>query len=112
MRATEASGVSRTASRRSRSADSGWPRSLQAFARIATSVARRRDGSLRLEPASRALASHVIIHRELVGVRPQTQGVVFFLFHVHPVCDEVFVEDVAAQQERMIGLERFDCAAK
>jgi hypothetical protein len=42
----------------------------------------------------------------------QTQRVVFFLFHVDPVGDEVFVEDVAAQQEGMIGLQRFDCAAK
>ena len=45
-------------------------------------------------------------------MRPQAQRVVFFLFHVDPVGDEVVVEDVAAQQEGMIGLERFDRAAK
>src|SRR5260370_11419921 len=64
---------------------------------------------------TRSLASlplHVVIHRELVRVWPQTQRVVFLLFHVDPVGDEAFVEDVAAQQEGMIGLERFDCAAE
>ena len=45
-------------------------------------------------------------------MRSQTQRVVFLLFHVDPVGDEVFVEDVAAQQEGMIRLERFDCAPK
>ena len=39
---------------------------------------------------------HVVIHCEFVRVRSQTQGVVFFLFHVDPVGNEVFVEDVAA----------------
>ena len=72
----------------------------------------RRDGSIRLEPASRALASHVVIHRELVRMRAEPQGVVFFLFHVDPVRDEVGVEDVAAQKEGMIGLKRFDRAAQ
>ena len=42
------------------------------------------------------LLLHVVIHRELVRVGPQAQGVVLFLFHVDPVGDEVFVEDVAA----------------
>src|SRR5205823_4881864 len=55
-------------------------------------------------PRGRALPSHVVIHRELVGVGAETQGVVFLLFHVDPVGDEVFVEDVAAQQEGMVGL--------
>ena len=45
-------------------------------------------------------------------MRAKTQRVVFLSFHVDPVGDEVFVEDVAAQQEGMIGLERFDCAAE
>jgi hypothetical protein len=53
---------------------------------------------------------YVIVHREFVRVGTKTQRVVFFLFHVDPVGDEVFVEDVAAQQEGMIGLERFDRA--
>jgi hypothetical protein len=44
---------------------------------------------------SRAELLHVVIHRELVRVRSQAQGIVFFLFHVDPVGDEVFVEDVA-----------------
>src|SRR6266487_2404847 len=56
--------------------------------------------------------SHVVVHRELVRMWAQPKRVVFFLFHVDPVGDEVFVEDVAAQQEGMIGLERFDRAAK
>ena len=47
---------------------------------------------------------HVVVHRELVRMGAKTQGVVFFLFHIDPVGDEVFVEDVAAQKERMIGL--------
>lgn len=55
---------------------------------------------------------HIIIHCELVRVRAESQGVVFFLFQVDPVGDEVFVEDVAAQQEGMIALERFDRAAE
>ena len=45
-------------------------------------------------------------------MRSQAQRVVFLLFHVDPVGDEIFVEDVAAQQEGVIGLERFDCAAQ
>jgi hypothetical protein len=56
--------------------------------------------------------SHVIVHGEFVRVRSQAQRVVLFLFHVDPVGDEVFVEDIAAQQEGMIGLQRFDCAAQ
>lgn len=60
----------------------------------------------------RSLPLHVIIHRELVRMGAETERVVFLLFHIDPVCDEVFVEDVAAQQEGMIGLERFDCAAE
>src|SRR4029450_7683408 len=40
------------------------------------------------------------------------QSVVFFLFHVDPVGDELFVEDVATQEEGMICLERFNCAPK
>jgi hypothetical protein len=63
-------------------------------------------------PRGRALPLHIVIHRELVWVGAKAQGVVLFLFQVDPVGDEVFVEDVAAQQERMIGLERFDRAAK
>src|SRR5256885_4719168 len=59
----------------------------------------------------RSEALHVVVHREFVRMGSQSKRVVFFLFHVHPVGDEVFVEDVAAQQERMIGLKRFDCAA-
>ena len=43
-------------------------------------------------------------------MRSQSQGVVFFLFHVDPVGDEVGVKDVTAEEERMIGLERFDRA--
>ena len=31
-------------------------------------------------------------------MRAETQGVVFFLFHIDPIGDEVFVEDVTAQQ--------------
>src|ERR1051326_6068400 len=60
----------------------------------------------------RALPSNVVVHRELVRVRSQAKRVVFFLFHVHPAGDEIFVEDVAAQQERVIGLERFDRATE
>ena len=45
-------------------------------------------------------------------MRPQPESVVFFLFHVDPVGDEVGVEDVAAKEEGMIGLERFDRAAE
>jgi hypothetical protein len=36
-------------------------------------------------------------------VGAETERVVFFLFHVDPVGDEVFVEDVAAQQEGMFS---------
>ena len=57
-------------------------------------------------------ALHVVIHRELVRMRAKSQRVVFFLFHLDPVGDEVGVEDVAAEQELVIGLERFDRAAE
>jgi hypothetical protein len=46
-----------------------------------------------------SLPLHVVVHRELVWMWAETQRVAFFLFHVDPVGDEVFVEDVAAQQE-------------
>ena len=45
-------------------------------------------------------------------MRTNPQGVVIVLFHRCPVGDEVFVEDIAAQQESMVGLERFDGAAE
>src|SRR5437867_6315126 len=51
-------------------------------------------------PGGRALASHVVIHGELVRMRAEAQRIVFFLFHVDPVGDEAFVEDIAAQQKR------------
>ena len=44
----------------------------------------------------RVPASNVVIHRKLVRMRAKTRRVVFFLFHVDPIGDEVFVEDVAA----------------
>src|SRR5437016_3166564 len=44
-------------------------------------------------------ALHIIVHRELVRVGTETKRVVFLLFHVDPVGDEAFVEDVAAQEE-------------
>lgn len=56
--------------------------------------------------------SHVVVHRELVGMWTQSQGVVFLLFHVEPVRDEVGVEDVAFEEEGVIGLQRLDGAAK
>jgi hypothetical protein len=62
--------------------------------------------------ASADTESHVVVHRELVRMRTQPQRVVFFLFHVDPVGDEVGVEDVAAEEEGMIGLERFDRATE
>jgi hypothetical protein len=63
-------------------------------------------------PGGRALTLYVVVYCELVRVRAETQRVVFFLFHVDPVGDEIFVEDVTAQQEGVIGLERFNCTAK
>src|SRR5215470_12191839 len=60
-----------------------------------TNLTRTRRGA----PGGRALPLHVVIHRKLVGVRAETQRVVFLLFHVDPVRDEVFVEDVAAYKE-------------
>ncbi len=53
-----------------------------------------------------ALPSHVVVRAELIWMRSQTEGVVFFLFHVDPVGDEVGVKDIAFEQEGMIGLER------
>src|SRR5262245_61621730 len=38
-----------------------------------------------------ALPLDVVVHRELVRVGAETQCVVFLLFHVDPVGDEVFV---------------------
>ena len=45
-------------------------------------------------------------------MRTETQSVVFLLFHLQPVRDEVGVEDVALEQEGVIGFERFDGAAQ
>src|SRR5213080_2472472 len=56
--------------------------------------------------------SHVVVHRELVRMWAETERVVFLLLHVDPVGDEVGVEDVAAQEEGMISLERFDRSAE
>ena len=44
-------------------------------------------------------------------MRTQPQRVVFLLFHLDPVRDEVGVEDIASEQEGVIGLQRFDRAA-
>ena len=55
---------------------------------------------------------NVVVHRELVRMWAETERVVFLLLHVDPVGDEVGVEDVAAQEEGMISLERFDRAAE
>src|SRR5258708_2895950 len=49
--------------------------------------------------------SHVVIHREFVGMRTETESIVFLLLHLDPVLDEVDVEDVAFQQERMICVQ-------
>ena len=54
----------------------------------------------------------VVIHRELVGMRAKTKGIVFFLFHLQPVRDEVGVEDIAFEKERVIAFERGDRATK
>ena len=45
---------------------------------------------------------HVVIHRELVRMRTEAESVVFFLFHLDPVRDEVFVEDVAFEEEAVV----------
>ena len=84
----------------------------------APAIARLVGGALKeccggFAPAAGVISRlHVVVHRELVRMRSQTQRVVFFLFHVDPVGDEAFVEHIAAQQEGMIGLERLDCAAE
>ncbi len=57
-------------------------------------------------------ALHVVIHRELVGMRTKTQRVVFLLFHLQPVRDKVGVEDVALEKERVVGFQRFNGAAQ
>src|ERR1017187_2951319 len=60
----------------------------------------------------RRIVSNVVVHAEFIWMGSQAKGVVFFLFHVEPIGDEVAVEDIALEQEGMIRLERFDCAAK
>jgi hypothetical protein len=55
---------------------------------------------------------YVVIHRELVGVRPETQGIVFLLFHLDPVRDEVGVKDVAFEEEVVVLGQRFDRTAE
>ncbi len=45
---------------------------------------------------------HVVIHRELVRMRAEAERVVFFLFHLAPVRDEVGVEDVAFKEEIVV----------
>ena len=45
-------------------------------------------------------------------MRTEPEGVVFLLFHLDPVGDEVGVEDVAFEQKRVIGFERLDRAAQ
>lgn len=48
------------------------------------------------EPQAKAESrSDIEIHRELVGMRAQPEGVVFLLFHLDPIGDEVGIEDVA-----------------
>src|SRR5437016_11979624 len=53
---------------------------------------------------------HVVVHRELVGVGAEPQGVVFLLFHLKQVRDEVGIEDVAFKQETVVVLQRRDSA--
>ena len=41
-------------------------------------------------------------------MRTQSKRVVFLLFHLDPVVDEVGVKDVAAKQEGVVGFQRCD----
>jgi hypothetical protein len=59
-----------------------------------------------------ALRLNIIIHAELVRVGTQPQGVVFLLFHLQPVRDEVGIEDVAFEQEIVVLLQRFHRASE
>ena len=59
-----------------------------------------------------SLSLHVVVHHELVRMGTETQGVIFFLFHLQPVRDEVGVEDIAFEKERVIAFERGDRATK
>jgi hypothetical protein len=59
-----------------------------------------------------ALRLYVVIHRELVRVRAETQGVVFLLFHLDPVRDEVGVKDVAFEEEIVVLAQGLDRAAE
>src|ERR1044071_8645044 len=64
--------------------------------RVAAAVDRLRLSAPSLRPSAKR-PSHVVIHGELVGMGAKAQGIVFFLFHVDPVRDEVGVEDVAEE---------------
>ena len=54
---------------------------------------------------------NIIIHLELERMRAKPQRIVFLLFHLDPVVDEVGVKDVAAKQEGVIGFQRCDRSA-
>ena len=45
-------------------------------------------------------------------MRSQPKGIVLFLLQVDPIRDKIDVEDVAALEEGMISLQRFDRAAE
>jgi hypothetical protein len=73
--------------------------------------------SLRLSGPSRAerrfarqatIGSDVVIEMELVGVRAQAHSVVFALLHLDEIVDEVLGEDIALEQELVVGLERLE----
>ncbi len=59
----------------------------------------------------RPLYLHVVIHPEFKGMRAKPKGVVFLLLHLRPVRDEIGIEDIATEQERVIGLKSFNRTA-
>jgi hypothetical protein len=44
-------------------------------------------------------------------MRAKPERVVFLLFHLDPVVDEIGNENVAAEKKRMVLLQGSDCAA-
>jgi hypothetical protein len=52
-----------------------------------------------------AIAASILqvkIHVELVWVRSESESVVFFLFQLNPVADEILREDIAFEQEIVV----------
>ena len=75
-------------------------------------IKKRPEGRALSCKSTAVIGLEIEIHVEFVRMRAQAKRIVFFGLHIDPVIDEVFVEDVAFEQELMVGLQGFQRASE